>query len=96
MAGWCQWRGLLSHLLSHFCIVILVFFEKNLSKFARSFLRMRYLDCVSSLQPSIWFYDVHDVATLVGRYGCDFRSEDPMGVKETSAMEVRFLIGGWK
>ncbi|GFU95224.1 hypothetical protein TNCV_2313951 [Trichonephila clavipes] len=52
--------------------------------------RGTYIDCVSSLQPSIWFCDVHGVAALVGRGGRDFRSGYPMGAKETSAMEVGF------
>ncbi|GFU58219.1 hypothetical protein TNCV_697291 [Trichonephila clavipes] len=48
---------------------------------------MRYLDCVSSLQPSIWFCDLLGVAALVGRGRSDFRSGDPMGVKVPSVME---------
>ncbi|GFV61244.1 hypothetical protein TNCV_500361 [Trichonephila clavipes] len=53
-------------------------------------LRKKYLGCASSFQPSIWFCDVRGVGSLVGRGGRDFGSGGPMGVKETSAMEVIF------
>ncbi|GFV60313.1 hypothetical protein TNCV_3469491 [Trichonephila clavipes] len=46
------------------------------------------LSSLSSLQPSIWFCDVHGVTSLVGRGKRDFLIGDTMGVKETSAMEL--------
>ncbi|GFT15345.1 hypothetical protein TNCV_3264011 [Trichonephila clavipes] len=63
---------------------------QNLNLPSLMILSKRYLGWASSLQPSIWYCDVYGVASLVGRGERDFRSGGPMGVKESSAMEVIF------